>query len=190
MLFYTLHYIGGAAGSASKAIEGSAKLSKLFASWKTDYKQNLGPEVLAYRLDHKVTADLCNNALEAHDRQVVKYLQEACSLNGYHLYLARLEREVDGDTEMYDDYDEWRCNDDEHRSIIEERSIVVKLTNVANLDGVMIGQNIKITDNEIIQDGLFEREPDEEHHEYGCGSSSHYYRETVWLSTGQILHSC
>jgi len=180
VLFYRLRYIGRAAGSASKAIEGNAKLCGLLASWKTNFERNQEPEVLAYILEHKVTAALCHNALGGRDQEVVQHLKEACSVSGYYLYLASLERSVEGSTEEYDDYDDWRCDDEEHRSILEVHSTAVQLTKVADLDGVVVGQNINIKDDEIIQDNMFERDPDEEDHDQG--SAIHYYRETVALS--------
>jgi hypothetical protein len=186
VLFYSLRFIGRAAGSASKAIEENSKLCGLLASWKTNYEKNQEPEVLAYILEHKVTAALCSNALQDHDREVVQHLKEACSVSGYYLYLANLEQIVEGSTEEYDDYDDWRYDDEEHRSILDIHSTTVQLTKVADLNGVVVGQDIELKDNEIIQEGMFEGEPDEEDHDQGY--ATHYYRETVTLSTLRILH--
>jgi hypothetical protein len=186
VLFYRLRYIGRAAGSASKAIEGKAKLCGWLASWKTNFERYQEPEVFAYILEHEVTTALCYNALGHHDQEVVQHLKEACSVSGYYLYLASLERRVEGSTEEYDDYDDWRYDDEEHRSILEVHLTVVQLTKVVDLNGIVVGQNINVKDDEIIQDGMFERDPDEEDHDQG--SAIHYYRETVALSASHILH--
>lgn len=180
MLFYSLHYEGRANGSASKAIEKSANLRGLIASWTGTYERNGEQEVIAYRLEHPTTAALRYSVLEGHDQKVVQYLKEACLVNGCYLYLASLERRVEGSTEEYDDYYDWRRDDEEHRSIIEVDSVTVELTTVANLNGTVLGHDIEIKEEAIIQDGLFERDPDEEAHEDSF--ATHYYRETVTIT--------
>lgn len=191
MLLYSLRYIGLANGSASKAIEGSAKLHGLIASWMTAYEQNGEPEVLAYRLEHPTTAALCYNALDGHDRQVVQYLREACSVTGSYLYLASLERRVEGSCED-EDYDDWPQNyydeEEEHRSILEVESVTVELTKVADLNGIVLGRRIVIKDDEIIQENLFDREPDEESHE--DSTATHCYKETVISSVTTLIYIC
>jgi hypothetical protein len=188
MLFYSLRYEGKANGSASEAIEKSVDLRGLIASWRKTYEQNEEEEVLAYRLEHPSTVALCYNALEDNDRKVVQYLKEACSVNGCYLYIASLERRVEGSTEEYDYYDDWRQDDEEHRSIIEVDSVTVKLTTVADLNGMVLGHDIEIKEDAIIQDGLFERDPDEETHEDSF--ATHYFRETVIYLLTAMIYIC
>jgi len=188
MLFYSLCYEGEANGSASKAIENSADLRSLIASWAKTYARSEEQEVLVYRLEHQTTAPLCYNALEGHDRKVVQHLKEAGSVNGCYVYLASLERRIEGSTEDYDDYDDWRYDDEEHRSIIEVHSITVMLTAVVDLDGMFLGHDIRIKGEAIIQDGLFERDPDKETHEDGF--ATHYFRETVIYPVTAMICIC
>lgn len=178
-LLYSLRLVGGANGSASKAVDESKKLQGLFTSWMTAYEQNGEPEVLAYRLQHSTQAALCYNSLDGQDRQVVQYLKEACSATGSHLYLASLDRRVEGSCGEYDYYDRWHHDEDEHHSINEVDSVTVMLNSVADLNGTSLGRYIEIKEDAIIQDGLFDRNPDEEDHEVGDGFATHHYLETV-----------
>jgi hypothetical protein len=191
-LSYSLRYTGGATGSVSAAIEESAKLRSLLASWLTLYKEDQDPAVFVYKLQHPTKANLCYEELKGKDQKVVKHLEEACSDTSFHLYLAKLERIVEGSCEedeedYYDRYDHrpygYRSDrdEDEHHEIIEVSETTITLDTVFDLHGIVVGKDIVIEEDEVIQEDLLlkdpDREPDEE--DYEEGTVGHHYRDTV-----------
>lgn len=194
VLTYNLRFVGAATGSDSAAIEENARLRGLFASWMKAYQEYNMPEALVYKLEHPATAKLCYDKLEGDDQQIVMRLKEACLESGFHLYLANLERTVSGtsEEEEYDYYGRYDRDEDEHHEMLEASETTIELTEVVNLDGIKIGDNIRIEDEEMIQDNLFEdpdRDPDEEDYD-SSGYVSHYFRERVSITSAVFLCIC
>lgn len=198
-LVYRLHCTGGTVGYAGAETEGRAKLCRLITSWVTAYVLDEEVKLLVYRLRHPTTAELCYSALEGCDREIVQNLEKACSDAGSCLYLAHLEKKVlgtcnKGDWQYYQrlhpdkTYDDFSDELDEKQELQEVTEESITLTKVVNLNGTAVMQDIRIGEQEIIQKGLFERNPDEEYYKFS--SATHHYRETVIFFTTAKLFFC
>jgi hypothetical protein len=160
------------------------------------------PDMLAYKLGHQYTdANLKFNALKGRDREVVEHLQGVCQQIGSHFYLAQLEKRVvggcdDDDGDHYDDYHRYggdsdddsdsdeSANEDGHHYLTEIYESSLQLPRVVDIRGETVATKVRIDEDEIIQDEIFDgRSPDEEDYEGYSGnagaSATHWYRDTV-----------
>lgn len=193
VLTYNLCFNDGAHGDASAGVTASERLSRLMSNWSAAYngEEDDVPELLTYKLEHQYTnANLSFSALKGHDREVAKHLKAACSETGSHFYLADLEKCVIGDVDdeyQSDDFYGYGDKDDSdgHHTIVDVHESNIELPRVVDLNGVKIAEGIRIDEEQLIPDDIFDedREPDDEDYEGYTGnagaSATHFYRDTV-----------
>ena len=184
--------------------DDQAKINQILAIWnhKVDY-----PPFLSYMLDHKYTdANLRLDHLKGQDAYLARYLQTACLDQDFCFFLANLERTISGGCEeSYDPYDHyggrrgynWRNEDSEGSSDSETGSSAelgefhelddiydtsLKLRTFYRANGQLLAKGIPIKEVDIVQDNVFDRNPDSEDYEGFTGnagaSATHTYRNS------------
>lgn len=179
MLTYNLiHTTLGARELSATSNKAMTKLRPLLSSWKDNIDKDLTlPTRLAFLLEHQYTdASLCFDGLKGHDRQVATHLREACIEYGFCLYLANIERSIEGgcDGDSYAEFHE----------ITSEIDRQTSLKRVVELDGKLIAEELDFDENLFIQQDPFNnKQPDEEDYSGYTGnegvSATHFYRRTV-----------
>ena len=186
--------------SAGMVIEQMQELSKVLRHWnksreKAQRYPTDEPEALVYKLDHKYTdANLKFRALKGLDKVKAEYLRETCADAGICFYLASMELRKEGSTEedrfarrgYYNDTDD--SDTDDYKSgghhaledLLEER---LALKRIIDLDGNVLAQDLLLDEDIIVQDDVFERDPDDEDYEGWTGNAgataTHWFRDTV-----------
>ncbi|KAL8834797.1 MAG: hypothetical protein Q9170_003593 [Blastenia crenularia] len=176
----------GPTPSASLNISSTRKLQATLRSWKRNIDQSDFPGALIYLLDHKyANADLRLQALKGLDRVRAEYLREVCAAASVCFYLACMEYSEYGGAEE-DGYRCYRSGGVKSRKCHALEDVVVKrilLKQMVDLNGRVLGQDIKVNDDSIVQNEPFARDPDEEDYEGWTGnegaSATHWYRDTV-----------
>ena len=160
------------------------KLRKVLAAWnsavtKESTTQNSSfPTLLAHVCDSIYERQpLSFNALQGNDRFRAAYLRDLCASFDMGVYIADLDRTLDGFCEDY-------CNDDEYYMSVEDEDSIV-LTKMVNLDGTTVGSDLalEVEDNFVASDP-FDEGPDKEEHDRNHGLVTYYYRRTVSIGPG------
>ena len=160
------------------------KLRNVLASWnsavnKESTTQNSNfPTLLAHVCDTIYTSQpLSFDVLQGNDRFRAAYLRDLCAAFDMGLYIANLDRTLNGFCEDY-------CNDDDYYMSVEDEDSIV-LTKIVNLDGNTVGSNLalEVEDNFVASDP-FDEGPDKEEHDRNHGLVTYYYRRTVSIGPG------
>jgi hypothetical protein len=128
--------------------------------------------VLVYILKHLYTKpSLSYSALKGGDSLRGQCLAELCKKLGFEFFLASLEREVEG-TCYYEDNDEgawrdmyWRCvrnEEPEIHTITDIENEQLYLNHIVDLEGTKLFDEIPLCESQIVQEGPFAGDPDEE----------------------------
>ncbi|MAD86934.1 MAG: hypothetical protein CL912_28595 [Deltaproteobacteria bacterium] len=170
LTYHLVHENLGPDVLAASSNKTFGKLDMLFSYWHA----NVQEEVLhlGYLLDGKYrkNPDLSFDMLEGADKETVTYLRDAGSKHGVCIYLAELTRWVD----LNDYDDDWGADDSD---CIDQESACTYLTNVVELDGTQIAQNLFFEDDFLVQEDAFEA-VDYDEHLYQ--ESRAIYHRTVW----------
>ena len=127
--------------------------------------------MLCYALEHQKTeASLCLHHLKGTDARVGKALYDASRKTDFTFLLANMEYVVEGE-----------CGGAGY-GIEEELESTLKLTLVVEASGSKIAGGVPIDQEDLVQEDLFGREPDEEDFEEYTGNAgpfaTHWYRDS------------
>jgi hypothetical protein len=150
------------------------------------------PPALVYLLEHQYTsAELSFARLKGVDQCRFAELQAACQRAGFDIFLASIQKTDVGEADddgyygrYYGDYygGGGYASNDTHR-IVDLVESSLELSHVVDSTGAMVGKDLPLPENMIIQEGAFDRDPDDEDFEGFTGnegaSATHFYRETV-----------
>lgn len=170
-------------------------LEDVLSFWKDSYAENASgcPTVLSYILDYSYTEQsLSYLRLKGFDRLRGECLLELCKKHGFLIYLAKLERRVEGECgdednneggwqEMY-----WRARRNEEpgmHDITEVTEEWLELQYIVELDGTKLLDRVPLRESQIVQDNPFDGDPDEEDFSGPSGnegvSATHFYHRSV-----------
>ncbi|KAE9367525.1 hypothetical protein N431DRAFT_348602 [Stipitochalara longipes BDJ] len=181
----------------ASSINVMTKLRSTLFNWKQNLQNKDVPEILAYLLQHQYTnASLGYDGLKGQDKEVAAYLQEACRVSGFCLYLANLDRTVSGGTDdfgdlssdyEYENTGRFHSGGGRFHDIFDESSRQTILKNVVELDGTDIDKDLNFDEERFVQTDPFGNEhPDDEDYAgtYGNGGpcATHFYHRTVFCS--------
>lgn len=137
-----------------------AQLVEAYENWQTP-----GNDPMIYILEHEYTEESFGvKSLKGADRAKVEALHELAKTHDLKLYLGDIEKSVSGLANErhvgYGNTEHWLTD------VMEEE---LSLTEIINKEGVIIGTNMHISEDQIMQDEPFNRYPDEEDYgsEYG-----------------------
>jgi hypothetical protein len=183
---------------AKVPIELSSKIGELedvLLFWKHSYREKASgcPTVLAYILEYLYTEQsLSYPGLKGYDHLRCECLLDLCKKHGFIIYLAKLERRVDGEcgdedneeyawSEMY-----WRARRNEEPDvhyITEVSEEWLELQYIVELDGTKLLDFVPLSESQIVQDDPFDSDPDEEEFSGPTGNSgvsaTHFYHRSV-----------
>lgn len=163
-------------------------VQRIISSWARSVEEALSkaPDFLAYKLDHEYTdASLRFQSLKGLDKVKGEYLREVCAGAKVCLYLASMKRTVVGSCEEeYGGYSRWeRYRTQEMHTLEEVVEESTELKRMIDLDGSVLAKELPIDEANIVQEGLFDRDPDKEDFEGYTGnegaSATHFYHDTV-----------
>ena len=196
VLTYNLIHTGDGQNFSLTALgDQTLRMRAVLGKWPKAAGSSTAPALLAYKLDHQYTeACLKLNCLKGKDLARVRALKEACEEEGIILYLGNMVRTVWGGCEGDEDdyyggwgggcrYGGYRESDPgDFHELIEICEESLELT-LYDLDGNETMENVPLPDNGIVQEGIFDREPDEEDYSGPTGnegvSATHWYRDAV-----------
>ncbi|CAO1599663.1 hypothetical protein XANCAGTX0491_003378 [Xanthoria calcicola] len=200
LVYNLINDTNGDGTSAGLVIEQMQELGKILRHWnksreKAQRYPTDEPEALVYKLDHKYTdANLKFRALKGLDKVKAEYLRETCADAGICFYLASMELRKEGSTEedsfarrgYYNDTDDSDTDDYKRggnhalEDILEGK---LALKRIIDLDGNVLAQDLSLDEDIIVQDDVFERDPDDEAYEGWTGNAgataTHWFRDTV-----------
>ena len=201
LTYNLIHIVAGAPQLASHLSNDQAKLNKLLALWNGGFQnQNAdSPKFLAYMLEHKYTdANLRMDHLKGTDALKARYLKAACEAQDFCFFFANLEHTKDGPCEeSYDPYDHYggyrggwgyEENSDsdsgpgDWHALEEVFNTSLYLRTFYRADGEQLATKVTIEEADIVQEDLFDRDPDKEDYEGYTGnagaSATHIYRNS------------
>ncbi|RDW69921.1 hypothetical protein BP5796_08318 [Coleophoma crateriformis] len=172
-------------------------LKPLFKSWKANPDPVARP-ALVYLFDYSYTeANISYANLKGRDQRVTAQLREACADAGFELYLANIQRSIEGACDEPEDEDDYygyygygsrygRDSDDGPHEIMEEIERSITIQCVFDLDGTIVAKDILIDEDLFIQTDPFEGiDPDDEDYSGPTGNegvtTTHFYNRTVAL---------
>lgn len=183
------------------------KLRNIFTDWRElELPDPYGMNKAIYMLKHQYTyASISVAALKHSDSARAHRLLAACRDNGFSVYLASLERMVNGSAENhgydhYDHYNQYDSHDEDedgdndtgyhHMDEIFEEEL--KMTRVVDMHGNEIVRDVRIDEDDIIQPDPFDgREPDDQEYEGYTGNTgattTHWYRDTVCVHCMKVI---
>ncbi|PLB53979.1 hypothetical protein P170DRAFT_469455 [Aspergillus steynii IBT 23096] len=192
VLVYNLIHRPSAALLAAR--NGAGELTRLLASWACDAEKpgecsngwqsadfnHSCPPALVYGLEHQYTeAELSFARLKGADQVRLSELHGACQKADCVLYLANIEKSDMGETDCYG-YESPRS--DGFHEIQDVIETTLELSYVVNARGDVVGERLPFLDEMIVQDNIFERDPDEEDYEGYTGNegapATHFYKQT------------
>ena len=166
-------------------------LQHIISSWARSVEQPLSkaPHFLAYKLDHEYTdASLKFQSLKGLDKIKAEYLRKVCAEANACFYLASMERTVVGSCEEeYSGYGRWeRFRTQKMHTLEEIVEESTELKRMIDLNGSVLAKELPIDEANIVQEGLFDRDPDKEDFEGYTGnegaSATHFYHDTVRIT--------
>ncbi|THC89240.1 hypothetical protein EYZ11_011308 [Aspergillus tanneri] len=145
------------------------------------------PPALVYILEHQYTSAELNCArLKGVDQSRFAELQNACKRTGFDIFLANIEKENMGgvDDGYYDSYyGRGRYGSDDIHSIVDLIESTLKLSRVVNTKGIVVGKNLPFPEKMLIQEDVFNRDPDKENFQGFTGNegatATYFYQETI-----------
>ncbi|TFK46617.1 hypothetical protein OE88DRAFT_876433 [Heliocybe sulcata] len=180
------------------------QLMHILRSWKHSQKVGASntPAKLLYLLKHEYgKADLSADALKGSDAHLLSMLNHSAHGLGFHIGLASVECHVtgvpddDGDyySRKYGHYDD---RDPDEMEMIEVIDQEMSITDVVDLDGTKIRNEIECDDSETIPSDLRKKvesgNPDDQEYEgymgNGAGSLERWYRRTVFVIWPESSH--
>ncbi|KAE8394112.1 hypothetical protein BDV23DRAFT_179916 [Aspergillus alliaceus] len=149
------------------------------------------PPALVYKLEHQYTmAELSFSRLKGVDQSRFAELQDACRRTGFNIFLANIEKiDIGGvdDDGYYDGYYGGYYDRDDYagngtypiRDLIDSS---LELSHVVNSEGITVGRHIPFREDMLVQEGVFDRDPDNEDFQGFTGNegatTTHFYHET------------
>ncbi|KAA8646830.1 2OG-Fe(II) oxygenase [Aspergillus tanneri] len=154
------------------------------------------PPALVYILEHQYTSAELNCArLKGVDQSRFAELQNACKRTGFDIFLANIEKENMGgvDDGYYDSYyGRGRYGSDDIHSIVDLIESTLKLSRVVNTKGIVVGKNLPFPEKMLIQEDVFNRDPDKENFQGFTGNegatATYFYQETGVLVIPKKFH--
>ncbi|KNG87017.1 hypothetical protein ANOM_004695 [Aspergillus nomiae NRRL 13137] len=152
--------------------------------WDNDINSSC-PQALIYVLEHQYTsAELRFSRLKGVDQCRFAGLRDACQRAGFDLFLANIEKKDIGEVDGYEDYygDFYgRGRNGIHR-IADLIETSLEMSHVVDSGGVIVGRNLSFPGLLLMQNGVFDRDPDKEDFQGFTGnegaSATHFYHET------------
>lgn len=163
---------------ASHLDDHKRNFDDVLSSWGRDRENDdLEPWHAVYMLEHRYSeANICLEYLKGIDQTRVQYLVASCKDQGFCIYLAHFERAKSGGCDSDED-------DTGYHHMIDEVESEHKLTQVFNLDGQCLAEDVSIDEEEVVQQAFFESaEPDDEDYSGWTGNegtnATHFYRRS------------
>ncbi|KAM3087010.1 hypothetical protein ACMFMF_000941 [Clarireedia jacksonii] len=169
-------------GSAGNIASSLNDLGSMLRSWNKN--RDVFEDYLAYVLEDNYGDNLAHEDLKGKDRFIVDQLKSLAEDLGFYVCLAKLQCEIEGETEAeYDEYDDcWDSESHHDMENINEKHFT--LEQVFTLDGQdecvkpRFDEDMNLLQGDDIFDG---QEPDSEEYDKYEGHLTHYHRASVVL---------
>lgn len=170
--------------SLADIYSGKGKFRDNLAAWNSGVKKesktedSCFPTLLAHICDTTYESkSLSFDVLQGNDRFRAAYLKDLCATLDVGLYIANLDRTLEGDCEDFCHGADYFMSDENEDSIV--------LTKIFDLDGNTVGDDVALeVDDNFVASDPFEDLPDNKDVDLHHALVTHYWRKTVSIGRG------